>query len=152
MSRPWTAPPLAVWPEGRFDADVFRRMAPLVQERVTVLSEVTAMVDFLFVAVPTIDESVWAGLEADGAAPEILAGALEAYADCPWTADSLHQVTQALAERVGRKLGKAQAPIRIAVTGRKVGPPLFESMEVLGRPAVLERISAVADRLGHRAG
>ena len=73
-SRPWTAPPLAVWPAERFDGDVFRRMAPLVQERVTVLSEVTAMVDFLFVAAPTIDDSVWAGLEADSAAPEILAG------------------------------------------------------------------------------
>jgi glutamyl-tRNA synthetase len=64
----------------------------------------------------------------------------------------LHEVTQALAEKVGKKLGKAQAPIRIAVTGRKVGPPLFESMEVLGRDAVLERITAVADRLGRRAG
>ena len=53
---------------------------------------------------------------------------------------------------MGRKLGKAQAPIRIAVTGRQVGPPLFESMEVLGRAAVLERVGAAADRLGDRAG
>jgi glutamyl-tRNA synthetase len=110
------------------------------------------MVDFLFVEAPTIDDAVWAGLEADTAAPEILAGALDAYGSGPWTAVSLHEVTQALAEKVGKKLGKAQAPIRIAVTGRKVGPPLFESMEVLGRDAVLERITAVADRLGRRAG
>ena len=57
-----------------------------------------------------------------------------------------------MAEKVGRKLGKAQAPIRIAVTGRRVGPPLFESMEVLGRPAVLARIVALADELRRRAG
>jgi glutamyl-tRNA synthetase len=151
-ARPWTEPPAAGWPGERFDAGVFRRMAPLVQERVTVLSEVTSMVDFLIVEAPTIDDAVWAGLEADTAAPEILAGALDAYGSGPWTAVSLHEVTQALAEKVGKKLGKAQAPIRIAVTGRKVGPPLFESMEVLGRDAVLERITAVADRLGRRAG
>jgi glutamyl-tRNA synthetase len=151
-ARPWTEPPVAPWPAERFDGEVFRRMAPLVQERVKVLGEVPAMVDFLFVAEPVIDESTWAGLEADEQAPAILTGALAAYRDCEWTADMLHAVTLALAESVGRKLGKAQAPVRIAVTGRKVGPPLFESMEVLGRSAVLERVGAVADELRRRAG
>jgi len=151
-SRPWTTPPIAPWPSDRFDENVFRRMAPLVQERVTVLGEVTSMVDFLFVAMPTIDEAAWAVLEADDSAPAILEGALEAYRDCPWSAEVLHGVTQAVGDSVGRKLGKAQAPVRIAVTGRRVGPPLFESMEVLGRAAVLERVTAVADRLGRRRG
>ena len=49
---------------------------------------------------------------------------------------------------MGRKLNKAQAPIRVAVTGRRVGPPLFQSLEVLGREAVLERLRAARDRLG----
>ncbi len=151
-ARPWISPPVAGWPLSRFDEAVFRRMAPLVQERVTVLSEVTAMVDFLFEAVPTIDDATWALLEGDEGAPAILQGALDAYRDCPWSADALHEVTQALADTVGRKLGKAQAPVRIAVTGRRVGPPLFESMEVLGRTAVLERVGAVADRLRRPAG
>jgi glutamyl-tRNA synthetase len=45
-----------------------------------------------------------------------------------------------VAESVGRKLGKAQAPIRIAVTGRRVGPPLFEALEALGRERTLDRL------------
>ncbi|MEY2974151.1 MAG: hypothetical protein RIR49_571, partial [Actinomycetota bacterium] len=45
------------------------------------------------------------------------------------------------------KLGKAQAPVRVAVTGRRVGPPLFESLEVLGRDESLRRMRAALDRL-----
>jgi glutamyl-tRNA synthetase len=150
-ARPWTEAPLAPWPAERFDEGVFRRMAPLVQERVKVLSEVTAMVDFLFLPAPTIDEAAWAFLEADESAPAILAGALDAYRECPWRAETLHQVTEAVGATQGRKLAKAQAPVRIAVTGRRVGPPLFESMEVLGRAAVLERLAAAADGLGRRS-
>ena len=44
---------------------------------------------------------------------------------------------EAIGERYGLKLGKAQAPVRVAVTGRTVGPPLFESLEVLGRDEML---------------
>jgi glutamyl-tRNA synthetase len=150
--RPWITAPVAPWPPERFDEAAFRRMAPLVQERVTVLAEVTTMVDFLFLAAPVIDDAAWTALEGDASAAGILDGALAAYADCQWTAASLHQVTLELAEKAGRKLGKAQAPIRIAVTGRRVGPPLFESMEVLGRGVVLERLAATADALRRRAG
>ncbi len=149
-ARPWTSPPVAPWTADRFDEEAFRVMAPLVQERVAVLSEVPAMVDFLFLEMPAIDDATWTVLAANAAAPAILEGALDAYRDCPWSADSLKEVTSALAGAVGLKLGKAQAPIRIAVTGRRVGPPLFESMEVLGRDAVLGRVGAVAGRL--RAG
>ena len=46
-----------------------------------------------------------------------------------------------MAESVGRKLGKAQAPIRVAVTGRRVGPPLFEALEVLGPERTLARLA-----------
>jgi glutamyl-tRNA synthetase len=51
---------------------------------------------------------------------------------------------------VGRKLGKAQAPIRVAITGRRVGPPLFEALEVLGPEKVLARLGSALERL--RAG
>jgi glutamyl-tRNA synthetase len=53
----------------------------------------------------------------------------------------------ALAEAAGLKLGKAQAPIRVAVTGRTVGPPLFESLELLGKPQVLKRLGAAREQL-----
>jgi len=49
-----------------------------------------------------------------------------------------------VAESVARKLGKAQAPIRIAVTGRRVGPPLFEALEVLGQERTLARLRSAA--------
>ncbi|HUO47705.1 MAG TPA: glutamate--tRNA ligase [Acidimicrobiales bacterium] len=145
---PWTHGPTTPWPAERFDDGVFRAMAPLVQERVTVLGEVPAMVDFLFLEEPPPDDAAWAGVLADEGAAALLDGALEAYGACEWDAPTLHAATLALAEAAGRKLGKAQAPIRLAVTGRKVGPPLFESMEALGREPVLDRLRAARRRFG----
>ena len=52
-----------------------------------------------------------------------------------------------IGEANGRALGKAQAPIRVAVTGKRVGPPLFESLEVLGRDETLRRIGAALERV-----
>ena len=112
----------------RFDEGVFRAVAPLVQERVSVLGEVPAMVDFLFLEAPVDRRGrVEGGGRRTTRAPAILDGAIAAYDGVEWAAEALHGATQALAEAVGRKLGKAQAPIRVAVTGRRVGPPLFES-------------------------
>lgn len=145
--RPWLSGPDTPWPAERFDEAVFRQMAPLVQERVGVLGEVPAMVDFLFVDEPEFDEAAWNQVAGDAGAPAILDAALAAYADCPWDPESLHQVTAAMADRVGRKLGKAQAPIRVAVTGRRVGPPLFESLAVLGRDVTIRRLRAAQAKL-----
>ena len=130
------------WPAERFDPDVFARIAPVVQERVSMLGEVPAMVDFLFLEDPPIDPDSWQkAIGRDEVAPLILRAALEAYATCEWTRDELHEVTAEIGEANGRALGKAQAPIRVAVTGKRVGPPLFESLEVLGRDETLRRIS-----------
>jgi glutamyl-tRNA synthetase len=124
-------------------------MAPVVQERVTTLSEVPAMVDFLFVPDPSIDEDSWEkAIGRDEVAPLILHDAEVAYTDCQWTRDELHRVTATIGDRHGKALGKAQAPIRVAVTGRRIGPPLFESLEVLGRDETLRRIGAALARVG----
>jgi len=151
-ARPWTSAPRAPWPPERFDAAVFRTMAPLVQERVVVLGEVPAMVDFLFLDQPVMEDASWAAVAADPSAPAVLDAALAAYGECEWTVDALHSATQALAEALGRKLNKAQAPIRVAVTGRRVGPPLFQSLEVLGREAVRDRLRVARARLGDATG
>jgi glutamyl-tRNA synthetase len=136
------------WPVERFDPDVFARMAVVVQERVSTLSEVPAMVDFLFLEDPPVDEDSWQkAVGRDDVAPLILQAALDAYATCEWSRDELHRVTAEIGEANGRALGKAQAPIRVAVTGKRVGPPLFESLEVLGRDETRRRISAALDRL-----
>jgi glutamyl-tRNA synthetase len=139
LGAPWAA---------SFDRDVFVRMAPLVQERVSTLSEVPAMVDFLFLEEPVVDEVDWARVMGDEAAPALLEAAVEAYEEAPWRAAELHAATRALGERLGRKLAKAQAPVRVAVTGRSVGPPLFESLETLGRDRTLIRLHRARYRVG----
>jgi glutamyl-tRNA synthetase len=156
--QPWVAPDRAPWapagkeppwPADRFDEAVFLRMAPLVQERVTTLGEVPAMVDFLFLADPPIDAGDFTSVVAgDEGGRAILVAGLEVFAEIPWEAEELKAATLALGEAVGRKLAKTQAPIRVAVTGRRVGPPLFESLEVLGRDEVRRRLAAALERAG----
>jgi len=145
--RPWLTGDSVPWPEGGFDEEVFVAMAPVLQERVAVLSEVPAMVDFLFLDTPEFDPESWTkAMAGDEAAGAILDAAIGAYATLAndWTSTSLHAATLAVAEGAGRKLGKAQAPIRIAVTGRRVGPPLFEALEVLGSERTLERLRSAS--------
>jgi glutamyl-tRNA synthetase len=136
------------WPPERFDADVFGALAAVTQERVTMLGEVPELVDFLFLDGPPDDPDSWRkAIAEDEHAPRILAEALAAYESCPWNADALHAATLAIAESVGRKLGKAQAPIRVAVMGRTRGLPLFDSLAVLGREETRRRLAAALDRL-----
>ncbi|HEX3392970.1 MAG TPA: glutamate--tRNA ligase [Acidimicrobiales bacterium] len=145
-SLPWLMqdPP---WPPERLDPAVFEAVAPLVQERVQTLGEVPAMVDFLFLEEPCIDDESWAkavtGLPEAGA---VLDDAIAAFESCPWEAEAIHQATSDVAVGHGLKLAKAQAPIRVAVTGRRVGPPLFESLQALGRAPTLERLRAARRR------
>ena len=148
--RPWLEGDGVAWPAASFDDAAFRAMAPVVQERVAVLGEVPGMVDFLFLDAPVIDPDSWQkALAGDEVAPAILAAAAAAYEALrgDWTASALHAATLGVAESVGRKLGKAQAPIRVAVTGRRVGPPLFEALEVLGPDRTLGRLADAATRL-----
>ena len=141
------------WPPDRFDEAVFARMTPLVQERVTRFDEVPGMVDFLFLAEPAMDQRSWdKAVGGDPDAPALLRAAADAYRTCEWSSSALHQVTVAVGESAGRKLAKAQAPVRVAVTGRTVGPPLFESLEGLGRTEVLRRLEAAIDRAKRSTG
>jgi glutamyl-tRNA synthetase len=128
------------------DVEAFRRLAPLVQERVAVLSEVWPMVDFVFLDEPPDDDASWAKGMKEGSA-EVLDRAAEAYATCEWSAPVLKDTLQAVGEQLGLNLKKTQAPVRVAVTGRTVGPPLFESLEVLGRQRSLARLAAARARL-----
>jgi len=136
------------WPPERFDAEVFAALAEVIQERVTVLGEVPELVDFLFLEEAPDDPESWQkAVAGDELAPRILTEALGAYESVGWDKDSLHEVTLAIAESVGRKLGKAQAPIRVAVMGRTRGLPLFDSLAVLGRQETRRRIAAALSRL-----
>jgi glutamyl-tRNA synthetase len=129
--------------------DTWAPLAPLIQERARTLGEVPRMVDFLYLPEPVVDQEAWdKGVRRVPAFARILDDAIEAFATCEWTASSLHAVTQAVGEAAGvPQLGKAQAPIRLAVTGRDVGPPLFESLQLLGRERTLARLRAALSRL-----
>jgi glutamyl-tRNA synthetase len=133
------------WPDERFDPAVFASMAELVQTRVGVLGEVPAMVDFLFLADPVVDLAA-ATKALNGAGRDVLIATGEAYAALTeWNPDALKESLEAVGTQFGLKLGKAQAPIRVAVTGRSVGPPLFESLELLGRDETLRRSRALLE-------
>lgn len=145
-SLPWleSEPP---WEPEDFDLERFRALAPLVQERVRTLGEVPAWVDFLFLDEPAMDEKSWAKAMGRPEAAAVLDGTMQALATCHWDAETLHEAVRAVGEVQGLGLSKAQAPVRVALTGRSVGPPLFESMVVLGRETTLARLEAARGRL-----
>jgi len=103
-------------------------------------------VDFAFLRDPVYDEASWAKTMREPAA-ELLAEVAAAYENVPWQADALRERLEAVGTTYGLSLGKAQAPVRVAVTGRTVGLPLFESLVVLGRTETLRRIEAARERV-----
>ena len=139
--RPWLLADDAPFPADRFDEQKFLAMAPHIQPRCVTLADAAGVVDFLFLAEPVVDEEAWTKTFSSPAAGAVLRDAIAAYdvlAD--WSADALKSSLEVVGESHGLKLGKAQAPVRVAVTGRTVGPPLFEALEVLGRDETLCRM------------
>ncbi|MCI3950164.1 MAG: glutamyl-tRNA synthetase [Acidimicrobiales bacterium] len=140
----------APWLAEAADDEAVRRLAPLVQERVVTLAEAPELVAFLRVpddGVP-MDEGSWgkAMKEPAGAAlerAEVRLGELDG-----WTADGVRAALDAVAEDVAVGKKKVHAAVRVAVTGRTVGLPLFESVEVLGRERTLARLGAARSRMG----
>jgi glutamyl-tRNA synthetase len=145
--RPWLRAPHAPWAPEDFDESAWQAIAPYAQTRLTVLSGITANVDFLFLPEPADDEPSWAKAMKEGA-DALLATAREKLAGADWSSpEALKEAVLAAGEAHGLKLGKAQAPVRVAVTGRTVGLPLFESLQVLGRERSLARIDRALARL-----
>ncbi len=149
-SAPWLSEPVAPWRPEAFSPEVYARVAPLVQTRVGIMSELTASVDFLFLDKPVADEPSWTKTMTGPAvtsAAGILDATIESFPLIPWDAESIRAAVEEAGARFELKLGKAQAPVRVAVTGRTTGLPLFESLEVLGRERTLERMRAARARI-----
>ena len=120
-----------------WDEELVRRAAPLVQEKIGLLSEFPAFAGFLFAPV----EPDPAQLDGSG---ELLSAAAEVLATLePFTTDAIEAALRGLAEERELKPRDAFQPIRIAVTGSKVSPGLFESIELLGRDETVRRLRAV---------
>ena len=135
---------------------VLTPIAPLIQERVRLLTEVEPMVTFLLEGPLVIDDESWTKAMVKGkAAPEMLDAVLELLEVAePWSADGIRAAVEGAAVKAGLvnaegqpQLSKAQGPVRVATTGRSVGPPLFEALEVLGRGRTLDRLREARARL-----
>lgn len=145
---PWLTGEDAPWPADRFDQDTFGRIAPHVQTRVALLSEVPAMVDFLFLPEAPIDDGAFQKAFAAEWARASLRDIRERLLGITWATENLKTAVESVGAALDVKLGKLQAPLRVATTGRGVGPPLFESLEILGREETLRRIDAALTRAG----
>ncbi len=137
-----------------WDRNRFAAIAPHIQERLETLKDVPGTVDFLFwpqgEGAPPIeyDDAAWDKAVKPEWSAALLADVIAAYgAVGSWDHETLKASMEDLMVRYEIKLGKAQALPRVAVTGRAVGPPLFEALEVLGRDETIRRLTAAADRL-----
>jgi glutamyl-tRNA synthetase len=132
-------------------AGLIAAAAPLVQTRISRLTEAPALLSFLLVPLGdfTVDPADAAKVLAAEVAGPVLKAAEAALAGLePWTAGAVETaLKQALVEELGLKPRAAFAPVRVAVTGRRISPPLYESIELLGRDTAVQRLSqALASR------
>jgi glutamyl-tRNA synthetase len=113
---------------------------PLVHERINTLSEAVPMLGFLFVdeaSFSNTDEIDEAGIAVVQASYDALSGLED------WSTEAIEAVLRrALVEEMGLKPRNAFGPVRVAVTGSRISPPLFESLELLGRERTLGRLQA----------
>jgi glutamyl-tRNA synthetase len=116
-----------------WDAELVRRSAPHVQEKIAKLGDYPAFAGFLFQDI-TPDPGLLDGRVLDEAAAEL--ARVE-----PFEAAEIERTLRGLADRLGLKPREAFQPIRVAVTGSKVSPGLFESLELLGRERALARLN-----------
>ena len=124
--------------------------APLVQTRMDLLGESVALLGFLFVDDAELVHDETAVSKLKESAPQVLAAARTALADLDdFTAEPIETaLREAIVDGLEIKPRLAFGPVRVAVSGRQVSPPLFESLEILGKDAALARIDALAARLG----
>jgi glutamyl-tRNA synthetase len=117
-------------------------ITPLVRERIKLLRDVLTAADFFFVdQLPPYDPAELIPQKGDAAmALKVLNRAQEILAQTEFKHDPLDQSLRAAALEMGVKAGQMFQPIRVAVCGRKNAPPLFETLEVLGKQTALDRI------------
>ena len=139
-------------PPGEPELDVVRRAAPLVQERIQRLTDVVPMLGFLLVDDRhfSVDPEAAARSLTENERPTLEAAVIALQKVSTWDASSLEEALRdALLDDLGLKPKSAFGPVRVAVTGRRISPPLFESLELLGRERTLDRLRrALAEDVG----
>jgi len=131
------------------DVETVLRLVPLVQERITTLRDVLSVADFAFGAEPQYDAELLIQKNMDAESTlQALHAAREALARLEgWSEASLEERLRALAAELGLKAGQLFGTLRVAVTGRTVAPPLFGTLDVIGREAVLRRLARAEEML-----
>jgi glutamyl-tRNA synthetase len=124
-------------------------ITPLIRERIKLLRDVLTAADFFFVdQLPPYDPAELIPQKGDAAmALKVLTRAKEVLAQTEIKHDPLDQALRTAAQELGIKAGQMFQPIRVAVCGRKNAPPLFETLQVLGRETTLARIDQAAAKL-----
>jgi len=128
------------------ELEVLAKAAPLIQERIVVLSEAVPMLAFLFVTSEAIvvEDDAKSGLpENSKEITEAAISALEGLASFE-TVSIQEVLNQKLIEEMAQKPRNAFGPLRTAISGKRISPPLFESMEILGKAETLARLSLFA--------
>jgi glutamyl-tRNA synthetase len=132
------------------DDERLRLATPLVQERIKLLGEVVDMLGFLFRDTVSVRPNDLVSGKISAA--DVAAALRAAHETLSGLADFSHEAQEtamrALAGQLGLKIGDFFGAVRVAVTGQKVSPPLFETMEIMGRDTALARIDAAARMLG----
>ncbi len=131
------------------DAAQMLRITPLIRERIKLLQEVLTAADFFFVdQLPPYDPAELIPQKGDAAmAKKVLEKARVVLATTEFKHDPLDQTLRAAAQELGIKAGQMFQPIRVAVCGRKNAPPLFETLEVLGKEKTLARIERAIEKI-----
>jgi glutamyl-tRNA synthetase len=126
-----------------------QRITPLIRERIKLLREVLTAADFFFVdQLPPYDPAELIPQKGDAAmASKVLKRAQEVLPSVEFKHDPLDQALRAAAQELGVKAGQMFQPIRVAVCGRKNAPPLFETLEVLGKETTLQRVAQAFQEL-----
>ncbi|HET7893278.1 MAG TPA: glutamate--tRNA ligase [Candidatus Sulfotelmatobacter sp.] len=125
------------------------RITPLIRERIKLLRDVLTAADFFFVdQLSPYDPAELIPQKGDAAmAKKVLEKAQSVLPNVEFKHDPLDQALRAAAQELGIKAGQMFQPIRVAVCGRKNAPPLFETLEVLGRDTTLARIHQAIDKV-----
>ncbi len=127
---------------------VVRGLVPLVQERMQRLDEVEAYAAPFLLDEITYDPAAVTKALATEQGRRVLAAVPDALADVAWDEEALEGALRGLAEELGIGFGKLAQPVRVAVTGTTVSPPLFGTLALLGRERVLRRLADAAGRAG----
>jgi len=125
------------------------RITPLVRERIKLLRDVLTVADFFFAAeLAPYDTTELIPKKGDAAlAVRVLERARDVLAAAEFSHDGLESALRSAAESLGIKAGQMFEPIRVAVCGRKTAPPLFATLEVLGRETCLKRVGQAIEKL-----